>query len=170
MHLMTTYDQTALVYRRDTPLEFATIARRPVLPPELLPALENGHPAAIRRYSDDAEIQWWPDGLVKVIQTDGVQLYFWSKPTLRDAMDYRQWNGAQGPGFFKFNSDGSVYAKCFGSTCYWGPDLPGYYAPENGAQLVSMQANDGTWIFEEWGDDMEESDDDYRYRDCECRY
>jgi hypothetical protein len=168
--IVSTYDQTAIVYRPDTSIEFATIARRPTPPADLIDSLEQGHPVAIRRSKDDAEIQWWPDGLVKIVQADDVELYFWSKPSLRDAMDYRQWNGAQGPGLFKFNSNGSVYGKCFGSTCYWGPTI-NEYTPEEGEPHVGMQADDGTWTFKGWTDtdDDSHSIDSHRYMECGCR-
>ena len=171
-HALTTYEQTAIVYRPDTPLEFSTIAPRPVIPYELVPALETGCPVAIYRHSDNAIIQWWPDGLAKVVQEDGVQLYFWAKPSMCDAMDYRHWKGGQGAGFFKFNNDGSVYARCFGTNCYWGPNW-NEGQPELGEALESIERPDGTWEFVNGvadSSDDEDSDDYHReYRSRTCR-
>lgn len=172
-HALTTYEQTAIVYRPDTPLEFTTIAQRPVIPYDLIPALEAGKPVAIRRDSDDSMIQWWPDGLTKVIQAeDGVQLYFWPKPTMCEAMDYRHWRGKQGAGFFKFNNNGSVYGRCFGTNCYWGPNSD-YGQPEIGERLESVEQPDGTWIFVNRGahsSDNKSEDEETLCRSRECRY
>jgi hypothetical protein len=174
-HALTTYEQTAIVYRPDTPLEFTTIAPRPLPPYELVPALDAGKPVAILRYTDDAIIQWWPDGLTKVVQADGVQLYFWAKPTMCDAIDYRYWKGAQGAGFFKFNNDGSVYAHCFGTTSYWGPNWADGHPPEIGLELESIERPDGAWDFVNGGGDSDDdgdgdNNDFYNNRGCNCGY
>jgi hypothetical protein len=168
---MATYKQTAIVRRPDTPLEFATIQQRPLPPPDLLISLSAGRPAAIRRYSDDAVVQWWPDGFVKVFQADGIELEFWAKPTLSDAANYRLWGGSQGAGFFKFNGDGSVYGRCFGGNYYWGPELHDD-TPEVGVEMFAEQNADGAWEFYE--DDEEDEDEDEwdadSYHDiCHCR-
>ena len=162
----TSYEQTALVYMPDSSMEFATMARRPLPPPEQVHMLETGTPVAIRRYSDDAVIQWWPDGLVKMVAADGVKTYFWSKPTLADAVGYSKLTDYEGRGFFKFNGDGSVYGRCFGGKYYWGPDEE-YTNPEMGEILMSQQDMDGYWTFV---DEYDEADEMNSYHDiCHCR-
>jgi hypothetical protein len=165
----TSYEQTALLYRPTSHLEFSTILRRPVPPPELVEILETGTPVAMQRYLDDAVIQWWPNGLVKVVQTDGAEQHFWRKPALGDAVKYRSWWSEMSRGFFKFNSDGSVDAHCFEANYHWGADIR-EAAPEEGAIMTSQQDMEGDWSFflDEGEDEGEDDENDWGAR-CYCQ-
>lgn len=64
----------------------------------------------------------WYEGSVFQEFADGTTKAWWNKPTLAEAVTYnkrRFWNEL--PGFWKFNSDGSVYAKIYHGNYFWGP-------------------------------------------------
>lgn len=169
----TPYEQTALVYRCESHLEFATIAMRPMPPEELVDVLNSGTPVAIRRYSDDAVVEWWPNGLVKIVDPDGLKTYFWNKPTLADAVSYSKLVEDKGRGFFKFNDNGSVHGHCFGANYYWGPDLRMWVAPEMGEVLMSQQDMDGNWSFigeDDYDEEDEEDEEAGDFVGCHCKH
>ena len=139
---MKTYTQTAVI---DTIPHFplATMRKRPVPPPNLHSVLAY-RPIGLVRGSDGMRILWWQDGMIDMYDENGGHLVLYPKPTLKDAIAHSI-PGDNKNSFFKFESDGAVYARWYDMNYFWSPEVEST-TYERGTELVPVFI-DNRWKF-----------------------
>ena len=140
---MKSYTQTAVI-NTIPHFPLATVRKRPVPPPHLRMSLAYNRPVGLIRDSDKMRIYWWPDGTIDMVDVGGGHLIFYPKPTLKDVV-------AQSiPGdikncFFKFESEGAVYARWYDMNYFWSAEFE-VTTWEQGEEITPTFI-DGAWKF-----------------------
>ncbi len=163
---MKSYTQTAVINTLPH-FPLATLHRRPVPPPHLRANLAYNRPVGIVRDKDGMIIHWWPDGTIHMYGMNDRHLIFYPKPTLKDAIAHSI-PGDNKNCFFKFEADGSVYARWYDMNYFWSAEFE-VTTWEEGEEIVPYLAHDG-WHFPtdaELEEDDPYSSEEY-YQACGC--
>jgi hypothetical protein len=108
--------------------------------------LAYNRPVGLIRATDGMVIHWWPDGTIDMYDDggNGGHLIFYPKPTLKDAIAHSI-PGDNKKCFFKFDADGTVYARWYDMNYFWSAEFE-VTTWEQGEEITPTFI-DGAWRF-----------------------